>query len=235
MLKELYTSGDYLTKNPTWHIEDSLWKAKQIFQIMIRNHITHKTICEVGCGAGEILRQLQTNMNDESIFSGYEISPQAFELATSRANERLHFKLADITQDNDAFFDLILVIDVIEHLENYFEFLRKIKTKSTFKIFHIPLDLTMNAILQGNLLKVRHSYGHIQYFTKDIALEALNDVGYEVLDYFYTPASIEIPSSVIQQEIKRKLLKLPRKLFFKVHQDLAVRILGGWSLLVLAK
>ena len=26
-LEELYTSGESLEKNPTWHIEESLWKA----------------------------------------------------------------------------------------------------------------------------------------------------------------------------------------------------------------
>ncbi len=116
--EELYTSGRYLEKWPTWHVEISPWQARQITRMMERNHVTPKTICEVGCGAGEILKQLQAHMNDGSIFWGYEISPQAFELCQSRANERLHFKLADFTQEKDAFFDLVLIIDVIEHVED---------------------------------------------------------------------------------------------------------------------
>lgn len=232
MLEEMYTSGDYLKKNPTWHVEESPWKAAQIIRMMKQNHIVPGTICEVGCGAGEILRQLQEHMHDECTLWGYDISPQAFELSKSRANERLHFKLVDIRQEKEALFDLILVMDVIEHLEDYVSFLREIRPNSQYKIFHIPLDLSVQTVLRTHgLLKVRESYGHIHYFTKETALQVLQDVGYEVLDYFYTARAIELPSN----EITRKLLRLPRKLLFAIHRDLAARLLGGWSLLILAK
>lgn len=232
MLEEIYTSGEYLEKNPQWRVEESPWKAEQVLRMLTRNHITPRTICEVGCGAGEILRQLQESMDSTCMFWGYDISPQALELSKSRANERLHFKLVDIRQEQGTFFDLILLMDVIEHLEDYFSFLRETRPRSQYKIFHIPLDLSVQTVLRSNaLLKVRQSYGHVHYFTKEIALQTLRDVGYEVVDYFYTARAVELPSD----EIPRKLLRLPRKLFFAVHPDLASRILGGFSLLILAK
>jgi len=232
MLEEIYTSGVYLEMNPDWHVEESPWKAKYILQMMRQNHVLPETICEVGCGAGEVLKRLQEKMNKDCLFWGYDISPQAFELAQSRMNERLHFKLADFKQEKDVFFDLILVLDVIEHLEDYFSFLRDIRQKSKYKIFHIPLDLSVQTILRSNgLLKVREAYRHLHYFTKETGLQMLRDVGYEVLDHFYTARAIEVPSN----EFRRNLLRLPRKLAFAIHQDLAAHILGGWSLLVLAK
>lgn len=232
MFEEMYTHSDYLRKNPTWHVEDSAWKAKQIVRMMKRNNIVPKTICEVGCGAGEILRQLQHNMNKECMFWGYEISPQAFELCQKRANERLHFELGDILQEKDAFFDLILLIDLIEHLEDYFSFLREIKPRSQYKILHIPLDVSVQTVLRSSpIMEVRELVGHIHYFTKEIALQILKDVGYEILDYFYTTGSIELPA----QSIKSYIARLPRKLLFAIHKDLAVRIMGRYSLMVLAK
>lgn len=231
-LEELYVSGVYLEKNPNWHVEESPWKAKHIMRMLARNGIAPETIGDVGCGAGEVLKQLQEKMDPTCSFWGYDISPQAFELAQGRANERLHFKLADIKQERDAYFDLILVLDVIEHLEDYFSLLRAIRPKSDYKIFHIPLDLSVQTILRRNgLPKVREWYGHVHYFTKDIALQVLRDLGYDVLDYCYTARAIEQST----QEIPRNLMKLPRKLLFAIHKDLAARILGGWSLLVLAK
>jgi hypothetical protein len=99
------------------------------------------------------------------------------------------------------------------------------------KIFHFPLDLSVQAVLRKRgLLTRRELYGHIQYFTKETALETLKDVGYELLDYFYTPRCIELAKQMIQ-----KIAILPRKVCFAIHPDLAVRILGGYSLLVLAK
>ncbi len=85
-LEEMYTSGEYLEKNPTWHVEESPWKAKQIMRLIRRNGIAPDTICEAGCGAGEVLNQLQGKMAATCSFWGYEISPQAFALSESRAN-----------------------------------------------------------------------------------------------------------------------------------------------------
>jgi hypothetical protein len=231
-LEEIYTSGEYFEKNPTWHVEESPWKARQIMRMLARNRIAPGTICEVGCGVGEVLKQLQARMDAACSFWGYEISPQAFELARSRANEKLQFKLADIRQEEEeGFFDLILLLDVIEHVEDYFSFLRDLKSRSEYKIIHLPLDLSVQSILRPNgLTGVRRAYGHIHYFTKDIALVMLKDVGYEVVDYFYAPRSISLSNTVV-----KKLLIPPRLLFFSLRKDLAVRVLGGFSLLILAK
>jgi cyclopropane fatty-acyl-phospholipid synthase-like methyltransferase len=233
--EELYTSGEYLEKWPTWHTEISPWLARQIRRMLERHHLAPKTVCEVGCGAGEILKQLQAYMTEDSIFWGYEISPQAFELCQCRANERLHFKLADFTQEKEAFFDLILVIDVIEHVEDIFSFLRAIQSKSSYKILHIPLDMAAKTIVQGRVITMLEEHGHIHYFTKDIALQMLKDIGYKVVDFFYTTPSIDLPTTDTKSEIRRQLMRLPRKLLFSINNDLAARTLGGYSLMVLAQ
>ena len=230
-LEEVYTSGEYLEKNPTWHVEESPWKARQIMRMLARNSLTPPTICEVGCGAGEVLKQLQGKVDAACTFWGYDISPQAIELAKSRANEHLHFKLADLRQEQEASFDLMLILDVIEHLEDYFSFLRDLQSRSQYKIIHLPLDLSVQSLLRPHgLLGNRRAYGHIHYFTKDVALAMLKDVGYEVVDWFYAPRSIGLANNLV-----KKLLILPRVLFFTLRKDLAVRVLGGYSLLVLAR
>ena len=232
MLEQIYISGDYLDRNPTWHIEESSWKAQQVIRMIRNDHIDPKTICEVGCGAGEVLIQLQKYMSDDCLFWGYDISPQAFELSKEKANARLKFQLADIRKEKDIFFDLILVMDVIEHLEDYYSFLRDIKPIGHYKILHIPLDLSVQTVLRGyGLSHVRLTYGHLHYFTKEIAVQMLRDVGYDVIDYCYTARALEIPT----KHIKRKIMNFPRKLLSVFDKDMAARILGGWSLLVLAQ
>lgn len=235
MLEEIYTKGEFLAKNPTWHVEDSPWKAQQILRMMKRNHLAPQTICEVGCGAGEILKQLQEQMPADCEFWGYDISPQAMQMCESRKNERLHFKLADLTKEQDIFFDMILIVDVIEHLEDYYSFLRAIKGKSQYKIIHLPLELTLNMVLNRKLIKNREHYGHLHHFMKDTALQMLRDTNYEIIDHCYTHMSNELPSPQWSYEIKRQLLKGPRKLLSSIDQDLAVRVLGGSNILMLAE
>ena len=249
MIEEIYKSGEYLQNNPTWHVGESAWKAREILRMMERNAILPTTVCEVGCGVGENLRLLQEKMSANCEYWGYEISPQAFELCQSRSNEKLHFKLQDFKHEKSVNFDLILVMDVLEHLEDYFGFLRDIKSKSQYKIIQLPMDLSVRSILRSQLLEYRKLYGHLHYFTKETALQMLKDAGYEVLDCFYTyefDSSTEfIPNETVLHPIirLRKLLgkirwnfpKQLERLAFAVHEDLAVRIIGSWRLLILVK
>lgn len=232
MHHELYYEGEYLAKHPTWHAEDSSWKAAQILRILCANDVRPNTICEVGCGAGEILRQLKAEMPLEVQLFGYEISPQAYNLAVGRATEGVSYYNRDLLEEKKAFFDLLLCIDVFEHVEDCFSLLRSLREKAEWKIFHIPLDLSVQSVLRsGRLLKDRRDYGHIHAFTKELALELLLETGYTVIDSFYTATSIELETA----SGKRVLAIVPRKLLARFNPDLAARLLGGFSLLVLAK
>jgi SAM-dependent methyltransferase len=246
--QDLYTTGAYHERNPRWHVEESSWKAKYVLRMLNKNRLSPKTICDVGCGAGEVLRLMQQKMEDGCRFWGYEISPQAFALSQRRANERLNFKLGDIRREKDAHFDLILLMDVIEHLEDYFSFLRDLHPKSEYKILHIPLDVSVRTVLFHELIDFRATYGHLHVFTRETAIQMLRDLGYEVVDWLYTWQSDSLRSvwnehkeSPLQLAhkfggaLKRKILGLPSQLCFALHEELAARILGRWRLLVLVK
>jgi hypothetical protein len=230
-MDETYKDGAYKSSNPTWHVEDSPWKARQIETILRRNNVPTKTICEVGCGAGEILVQLQRTFPSSQFF-GYEISPQAFSLSQGRANARLQLHLKDLLTEQDAHFDVVLAIDVFEHIEDYLGFLKSLRTRGTFKVFHIPLDLSVQSLVRVTpILQHRKSVGHLHYFFKETAIETLQDCGYEIIDYLYTPRRLELPDL----SLGAQLLKFPRQLLFSINADFAVRTLGGYSLLVLAR
>lgn len=227
----IYQTGEYVEKNPTYHVEDSAWKAQQIIEMLQRHRLAPSTVCEIGCGAGEVLRQLQLQMPTETEFCGYEISPQAFALCQARANERLHFYCEDLVTADAPNFDLLLCIDVFEHVQNYMSFLKDVRGKAQHKIFHIPLDMSAQWVLRGRpILRERDQAGHLHYFMKETALATLRDTGYTVLDAVYTAGAIDHPRSV-----KAKLASLPRRVLAKINRDFVVRVLGGYSLLVLAE
>lgn len=230
-MREMYETRGYLDRNPSWHVEESPWKATQIERMIDRAGINPMTVCEVGCGAGEVLRQLQQRRDPSCELWGYDVSPHAIEMARSRANARLHFALARPGELPGDPVDLVLLLDVIEHVEDHLSLLRAIRRKGRTTILHIPLDLSVQTLLRPRgLLHVREAYGHIHYFTKDTALQALRDAGHEVLDWFYTARAVDMPGTR-----RRQLLKCPRRLMFALNADLAVRIIGGWSLLVLTR
>ena len=226
-----FLTGEYLDKAPHWHTDDSMWKANCVRQMLQRNCVVPRIIGEVGCGTGEVLRQLQLNMDPQCRFFGYDIAPQAIELSRPRQNERLECRLADLRKQPDAHFDLLLVLDVLEHQENYFGFLRQTKSLAPYKLFHTVLDLSAQAVLRKeNLSRRRQFTDDLHFFTKETFLQALRDEDYEILDWFYVARFRHRASGIAQ-----RILQLPRSICFALDSDFAVRLLGGYSLFVLAK
>lgn len=226
---EIYSDGQYLENNLTWHAEDSPWKAAQIAKIIEKNQLSLSTICEIGCGAGEVLNQLSQKY-PAATFVGYEISPQAFDLCRKKEHARLTFHNENLFEVNK-YFDCLLCIDVFEHVEDYMGFLKGLKKAADYKIFHIPLDLSVQSVLRSRpILNKRSTLGHLHYFTEETAIATLQDCGYRIIDVAYTASCFDLPSKTLRGRIVDSV----RKLLFPISPRHLVRILGGCSLLVLA-
>lgn len=228
-----YTDGTYLTENPEWDRQDSLWKASKVLTLLATNQITPASICEVGCGAGDILVHLAKGLPNTRM-TGFDISPQASEFWKDHraAQAGVEFHLGDFHAINQQKFDVLLMLDVFEHVRDPFTFLELSRTHARHFVFHIPLDLSASSVVRGTpLMKVREKVGHLHSYTKDLALATLRDTGYEILDWRYTGASLNSPN----RSWMTRLASITRRLVYSVHKDFGVRLLGGETLLVLAK
>jgi hypothetical protein len=223
-----HVNGKYFQNNPSWHVEYSPWKADNIFRLLQKRRLDPKTICEVGCGAGEVLRQLQLRMSPDCEFWGWDVAPPAIEMAKQRENEKLHFELADYPAIETPHSDLLLILEVVDHVEHYMGFLRAIKNRAEWKIFSFSLDISMQSALRGGeLLRRREVHSHLHHFNKDLALAVLRDTGYEIVDYFYPP---NFAGSTLA-----KIAKPIRQVAFALNPDLTARMVGGYSLMILAR
>ena len=230
-MHDIYLTDQYAELNPTWHEEDSPWKARQIEAIIRKNRLNFSSLCEVGCGTGEILLNLSRSF-PTAHFTGYEVSPHAYQRAKTKETSRVSFQLSNILEEKNSSFDVVVIADVIEHVEDYISFIKGLRSCGRYKIFHIPLDLSVQSVLRAwPIANLRDNVGHLHYFFKDTALATLRGCGYSVIDYAYTASRLELPN----QAFSSTLMRLPRRLLYSIHPDLAVRILGGYSLLVLAE
>ena len=227
-----YNDGTYLEQNPDWHCLDSAWKARQITRLIEKNYLRTKKVCEIGCGSGEILVNLESMLPGKNSFHGYDISKDAFDLCKKKQKcGRVKFYLNGVDNVKE-YYDVVLAIDVIEHIVDLPDFLLSLKSLGVYKIFHIPIDLSVLSVARKDkLVAIRRKIGHIHYFTKNLALEILNENGYEIKDWVYTAGFLGVePGSKMAS-----LMRLPRLLLSKINKDLAARALGGYSLLVLTK
>jgi len=224
-----YLSSEYVENNPSWDMEDSPWKAARISKLIQENAIPRSKICEVGCGAGGILRELQ-KLYPASQLSGYDIAPAAARF-WSNPGPNLQLEVGDFVQMNSSGYDILLSLDVLEHVENPFEFLRGIKRRAKYYIFHFPLDLSALSVLRESpLLLSRNKVGHIHYFTKNLALALLKESGFTIIQANYSGAAFNSP----QRSAKTMLASFPRRAAYFIHKDFGARLLGGETLFVLA-
>ena len=226
----IYTDGTYLRNNPSWHAGDAAWKASHILGMLERHGLSPRSVCEVGCGSGDVVRALSQHLPRAS-FVGCDVSPDAIALCRDKSGTNLDYRLGDAL-DHPQRFDLALALDVFEHVEDCFGFLRKLRTKAEHKLFHIPLDLSALSVMRSDkLLAMRRQVGHLHYFTRDTALALLEDTGHRIVDHFYTAGATDRG----YRGWKTRLLKGPRRALFAVNRDAAARLFGGYSLMVLAR
>jgi len=231
MKKDIYNDQTYLASNPTWHEEDAGFKVDRIVKLLGRHPVPFKNVCEVGCGSGEILVQLRKRFPDVENWMGYDISADAIAIANSKASEKIKFELQDIAlADKSVTYDLMLVIDVIEHLENYFSFLDSILERSRYFIFHIPLDMSVWSLMrEGMLIESKNRVGHIHNFTEDFIKSILNDHGFTILDQAYTEPVYKVNS------FKQQLVNTIRRILFRLNPRFCTKTMGGYSIMVLAE
>ena len=170
--------------------------------------------------------------------TGYDISPQLSQFwdhhkeAEKTEENKIAFYLGNFHEINKVNYDVILMLDVFEHVRDPFTFLENSKQFASYFVFHIPLDLSASSVLRSfPLINSRRKVGHLNYYTKDLAFETLTDSGYKIIDWQYGNAFLYPPN----RSLKTSILAFPRRLVALLNKDFAVRLLGGETLFVLAK
>ena len=225
-----YSDGSYLAANPDWHSGDAPWKFSHLHKLVDAAGVRPIRIAEVGCGAGACLDLMQAHYRG-STADGYELSPQALALCAKRAREGLSFHQQSAFEANQH-YDLAMAIDVIEHVDDPFAFARGMGRISDYQLFNIPLDMNVVALLrEWPILEARTEVGHIHYFTRRTAMALLEECGLRAVQWKYAPWALEQEGGTW----RRSVVNLPRRLGYSLAPDAAVRILGGWSLMILTQ
>lgn len=229
-LAKIYQDGTYASKNSAFGDDNAEHKIANALKACRDFKIPHQTIAEVGCGGGAIIRGVAEALAAKSAV-GYEPMPEAYEVARTRETAQVSFLNQSVGPESSGNYDLVLCFDVFEHIEDYFSFLRNLRGIGKNFLFHIPLDMNAQMVARGEpIRRVRDQVGHIQYFSKDSAIATLTECGYSIRRNFYTFGG----DGSYMGGLAYRLMRYPRIVSFKLNQDLAVRILGGFSLMVWA-
>jgi SAM-dependent methyltransferase len=229
--QNIYSNATYLENNSDWHLEDTAWKAREIRKILQAHHVQWAKAVEVGCGSGGIVYELAKSFPERKI-EGFDIAEDAVKFWTKFKLPNLQFNKTDfVTSKNIT--DLLLLIDVFEHVEDYMGFLRSLHKKSKWFVFHIPLDLHLQGLLRNRQISVREHVGHLHYFSEATALATLRDTGFEIIDHVLTDVAFSANKS--NRALRTRVLNPLRRLCASIAPSKTALVLGGYSLMVLCR
>ena len=222
----IYNDGRYFSKNPGWHENNAAWKASQVLSLLSERSFRPTSIVDIGCGTGGVLEVIAEALNGTRLV-GYDLSAQA--IAMVERSDRVELKVGT-PHDVQEHYDLLLSLDVFEHVEDYLGFLRSLQPIADWFVFHIPLDISAQSVVREQpLLAVRSTVGHLHYFTRATALASLQTAGFEIVC-----DRLLHPSDVPGRRVKTRIANMPRSIGRRIRPQLSARILGGSTLLVLA-
>jgi hypothetical protein len=225
-----YLSASYITEHPSWALGDFAWKAGKVLELLKANFIVPKSMVDVGCGPSGVLMQMIDAYPNASL-SGYDIAPHAERFWVVPRDAVVDLVDGNYLDSSVTTQDVKHLLDVVEHPQDQSSFLSKLKGRAKHYFFHFPLDLSAVSVLrESSLLFVSDKVGHVQHYTRGLALALLNEYGYQVGDARFTGAAFNTP----RRGWKTILPQIPHRLAFALNQDRGVRFFDGETLTVLA-
>ncbi len=226
-MPDRYRDGGYANDNPDWHLSDSPHKAEAVLQVARRAGLRPRSVIDVGCGAGGVATRLAEAW-PESEVQGWDIAPEA--IARARAGGGgASFHVGDPCREGVR-AELVLCLDVAEHVVDDVGLLRDLAALGPTLIVRSPLDLSvLDVIRPARALEARERYGHVHAYTRALARARLEDAGWRI------EASIFHRVPPRRQTLRERVVDRVRRTAFQLAPETTVDLLGGWSLVMLAR
>lgn len=125
----------YLERESADHINQvghrhRLLQVQEYLLGLIQNNSEY-TICDFGCGNGGLIREIEKKVSNK--IWGYDLCPANIEDAQKKGSENIFYK--DFINDEDIkYSDIVICTEVLEHLVNPDEFLKKLLKNNVKKI-----------------------------------------------------------------------------------------------------
>lgn len=196
-------------------VRDSVlrWKGVNLLNLIFRNDLHQKihSVCEIGGAEGTVLHVVSRGMELKQAVN-YEIS-KSFCLAGQGKYPEIQFENFEFNS-NSKFYDLIILSDIIEHVENDDDFLSHISKYCQYVAAKVPIEkslfaskfyhaITFRKIPEELIYGPGHINGHLRAYNVTLA-NRLFFKYFEILDQELSDVSYFYPSS--KKEFYKRLV-----------------------------
>lgn len=216
---DIYSSGEYIELNPSLHNEDSFFKFSNIKDVLQKSGILEFNvkykILDIGGGNGQVGKYFCEYLIEKGIdfeFDALDLSEDMLKIQklNNQYLSRTYSGELDLVPEC---YDIILLIDVIEHIEEYNSFLNKLNFKTSHVIFNIPIeknifDRLRNYYLRnGYYLEQYRTLGHVNFYSYSSSVQLLRNY-FDLIEFKFVPYSDHILNSDYVEYIEQKKSKV---------------------------
>ena len=165
------------------------WKARKLCSLVF-DGLVFRNVLEIGCALGVLLNNLGGRLNIKTR-AGIDISTENIKLAkdlfpgcTFIAGTIDDYRKVISGIDQDFRFDLVVLSDIIEHLPDDLDFLKKVSKISSHVLLNLPLEKCF--INRNRNYGETDPSGHLRSYNKQMAVQLINQAGFEITNSYNT-------------------------------------------------
>ena len=220
-MSDIYNDNTYLENNPTIHSEDSEFKFNNIREFLVRIKTQDRKIkiLDVGGGAGIIGKMVMEFFLKRDInvtLDCLDLSAEMLKIQKKnnpKINKLLNYSLENCKEKD---YDLVLMIDVIEHIHKKNLSAKALNKISKNIIYNIPIEINLFDLMRNISLLFRYYknqtkvLGHVHFFSFLTTTSFLKK-HHEVIEKKFVPYCFYIKDSEHQEYLKYKKSFLRRR------------------------
>ncbi|HSS19402.1 MAG TPA: class I SAM-dependent methyltransferase [Pyrinomonadaceae bacterium] len=212
--KDFFKGKDYCRERDQAINDQSVTGYRDIVSTL---NISGKTILDVGCATGALLQSLRSKGPKELI--GIDLAE--YPISFGKARYGLDLRCGTLTSTNlpDQYFDLITLIDVVEHLEDLKNFSAEVQRllKPGGSLFVCTPNYLSYKLAKDDWSCLYQDFEHLQYFSKQSLTRLFADAGLHLVKCW-------------NNTLPFRLREYPALRRYSIHQILHPRIAlkNGW-------
>lgn len=194
---DIYNDNSYIRNNPSLHSEDSEFKFQNILSFLRSIEIENDKIkiLDVGGGAGlvgKMVMEYFIKKNIEVIFHSLDLSEEMLKIQKKNNPKIQKLINLPIEECRESNYDLILMIDVIEHIPRKNLAANRLNKLSRYLIYNIPIEINLFDYLKNISLMFRYyknqtkTLGHVHFFSFRKASNFLKK-HHEIIEIYFKP------------------------------------------------
>ena len=162
------------------------WKVKHLIDVL-KGEIDFKNVMEIGCAFGVVLNKFANQCNIKNII-GLDIA-KVNTIHGSKMFPNIKFIKGTIEDEDllsvagveDKKFDLVILCDIIEHVPNELDFMKKVCSIAKYVVIDLPLEKSYST--KNRNYGVDDISGHLRSYNLEEGLNLINESGFKIINY----------------------------------------------------